>query len=230
MGLNYLVIMNDVETELDKGGLLIGAREVPVTQQGMRDSVKFARHVLANVENVGQVLSSDSARVSRILHYLRLEFKHPLRVRETDVLRERDFGVLNGTSIKLLRGFQSDLFQHTRICAENGESVSQCAARVVPFIKEAVSSRDDNIVMLSHPMACNITFNSLLGRKLTDIYPFWLKKGSYVVLSRGDDLSPWFGFETAFNVIEDKEYSVDEIQDEFDTINNLSSPSQETNS
>jgi len=225
MGVNSLIIMNDVETELDQAGLLTGSRDIPVTQQGMRDSVTFARHVLSNVKNIGQILSSDAARVSRILHYLRLESGRPMKVRETDVLRERDFGVLTGTSLKLLRGFQSDLFQHTRICAENGESVSQCSARVVPLVKEVVSSRDDNVVMLSHPMLCNITFNSLLGRKLTDVYPFWLKKGSYAVLSRGDDLSPWFVFETAFNVIEDKEYSVDNIQDEFDAVNNLSSPS-----
>lgn len=222
---NALVIMNDVETELDKGGLLVGSRDVPLTPKGMRDSVIFARHVLANVNHIGQVLSSDAARVSRILHYLRLESGRPLKVKETDALRERNFGVLTGTSLKLLRGFQSDLFQHTRICAENGESVSQCAARVVPFVKESVSNRDDNVIMLSHPMLCNITFNSLLGRKLTEVYPFWLNKGSYAVLGRGDDLSPWFTFESAFNVIEDKEYSIDEIQDEFNTVNNLSSPS-----
>jgi len=219
-----LILINDVDSGHDSQCWVVGGRDVPASQQGLKDSVVIARHVMENVTNIDYILSSDLARVSRILHHLRVNDKHRVMVKISENLRERNFGVLNCTNINMLGGFKSDLFQHARICAEGGESISQCSDRMTNMVASHLLKVDGNVIVLSHSFACNITFNSLLGRKLTDVYPFWLRKGSYAVLSKDAGLSPWFVFEKAFNALEDKQYSLKDIEDEFNEINHISSP------
>jgi len=230
MGLKQLILVNDVETDQDRKGLIVGSRDVPASTQGLKDSVVVAQKVMDTVKNVDCILCSDLARVSRILHHLRVNAKYRVIVKITDSLRERDMGVLNCNSMKMVGGFQSDLFQHSRICAEGGETIAQCSERITSTIKSYLSKYDGTIVAVSHSLACNIAFNSLLGRSVTEVYPFWLKKGSYAIMTMEDDLSPWLTFQEAFNVLDNRPYSIRDIEDEFNEVSNISSPSTQEDS
>ncbi len=230
MAVKKLILINDVETEQDSKGWLVGGRDAPASTQGLKDSVVIAQHVISHCNNIDCVLSSDLARVSRILHHLRVNTKQRVLVKVTDALRERDLGVYNGTNVKMCGGFQSALFQRSRILAENGESVSQCCSRITRVIKDYLDRMEGNIIALSHSLACDIAFNSLLGRSITDVHPFWLRKGSYVVLSTRKDSYPWLVFEEGFNALEDRQYSMQDIENEFNEIRNLSSTSTQEDS
>lgn len=223
MGIKKLILINDVETEQDKMGLIVGGRDVPATHDGLRDSINIAKHVIRCAEDVGCILSSDMARVSRVLHHLRVNVKYGTPCKISDRLRERDMGIFNCNNMQIVGGFQSDIFQHSRVCAEAGETVSQCSERVCGFIKEQVYKYEGTMIVLSHPLAANIAFNSFLRRSITDIHPFWLKKGSCAVLTTENALSPWFVFDTASNVLDGKQYSLKDIEDEFDQISDISS-------
>ncbi len=207
--MNRIVIVNDVHSDMELSGLLVGRDEVPPSKQGLKDSVIISDYLSSTFDNISQIVASNDTRVSRILHYLRLHAHRNIKVYTSDALCERDFGVLSGSNPQLIGGFDSDIFTHSRICPESGESVSQCRNRLVPYVRSTTSGKDGTSIILSHSFACQIIFNVFMNQDITHLSDFWMKKGSISVFNITDDY-PWGTYDTSYNILEAKRYCIDE--------------------
>lgn len=173
-------MLNDVDCELDKYNMLTGYLDPPVSQFGRQQSIQISQFVFKLFPVFDIVLASRLVRSVKLLHQIRLlcRIKSP-HIRYSENLSERNFGVLNGT--KFSSGLQSDLFRHSRICAEGGESVAQCVDRSMKFLRQSIAGNKFDILCLSHPFLCQIICNSICNVKQTILTQFWLNKGAMLV-------------------------------------------------
>ncbi len=204
-----LVLLNDVSTEAEEGGLFLGCSDTPASKLGDTQSNTVGVFFNSKVPLIDVIIASDAVRLKRMVHKIRTNSKdqHLTKVNIIllQALRERDFGVLNRTPIKN----NSDLFSHSRISAEQGESVLQCRTRVMKCIEELCNKYSDkSILIVSHPLVCQIITNVALQKNLTSRSIFWNEKGSFVILdfNHGKYGLQW-KFKNAYNAILDKEYS-----------------------
>ena len=166
-----LLLLNDVATEMD--ALLTGDKDLPASEEGEQQSKFIADFVIEKCQQIDYIASSDAQRITKLVHHFR--FKHSKKKYKPYVgLRERNFGVLTGAPYSL----NSDMFQHSRICAEGGESVQQCRLRVMQVVNELCQEMNCYILMISHPFTCQIIHNVLCNRAHTIVENFWMRKGS----------------------------------------------------
>ena len=208
-----LILLNDVHTEADEAELLVGDSDLVASSEGQLQADVISTYFHEKVPSVDLVFSSDALRLRKLVHKLRTHSKDQkltsVTPRRLEGLRERSFGVLNGTPLSL----DSDVFSHTRIKPEQGESVFECRVRVVKCITEMVKRYPDSITLLvSHPFICQIAFNAVLQRDHTLLSMFWHDKGSFVVLvfKKGSYGIQW-SFESGHNALADTSYTQDEI-------------------
>lgn len=201
-----IFLLNDVECESDVGGLLHGQYKTHLTDLGVKQCVETATYLSSIVKSFDFVVSSDSSRVTKLLHQIRLKCKirHP-KISYCPSLRERNFGVLNGT--RFINGFSSDLFRHSRICSENGESVAQCVERCMKIIRPILVGKD-NVLCVSHPFLCQIICNSINNKKQTTLTSFWTQKTSLLIAEHKNGVL----FKSSYhNCMEKKLKSEDEV-------------------
>ena len=207
--MGIVVLVNDVKTDLDDHGLIVGNSDPAPNKDGKEQAVKIASYIYEKVPYLNVMLASQSERVAKLLHHVRTKSKFllSLPIKYSDALQERDFGVLTGSKYDL----NSDIFHHSRITAEDGESVSQCRDRAMLFLESAVTQNARHLVV-SHPFLCQIVTNSVLRKSHTTLTSFWLSKGSFVVF---DIVSGRYGlkwvFQDAFNGLLDRQYTSEEI-------------------
>ncbi|KKN14322.1 hypothetical protein LCGC14_0997240 [marine sediment metagenome] len=176
---NKLLLLNDVHSEWDDYGFLIGGSDIPADTLGKEQSIEIAQKI-TSMFSVNRILTSDAMNLLKLLHYLQTNSKKSLEgaVVYTDTLRERNFGVLSGTTHPLT----SEIFTHSRICSESGESVSQCKDRAMTAIKKFCDKYPVGInLIVSHPFVCQIVSNVLLSVSLTEVGDFWFQKGSFIL-------------------------------------------------
>ena len=208
-----LVLLNDVSTELDEVKLLVGDTDPPHSATGKQQADVIAPFFHEKIPNIDLIFSSDAQRLKKLVHRIRVDSKDQilthLTPRRFKALRERNFGVLNRTPCCL----DSDIFQHTRIKPEKGESVFECRVRMMKFISNLVEKYQDKVILLvSHPFVCQIAFNAILQRDHTFITEFWINKGSFVVF--GFEFGKYgvrWNLDNAYNAISDISYTQDEI-------------------
>jgi len=210
--MSKLVLFNDVTTDNDESNLLIGNCDIQANKEGFSQSDIIVEQFYKNCEfDIHLVYSSDALRVKKIVHKLRVKSKDQSitssSVRRLVGLRERDFGVLNNTPIH----FDSDIFSHSRIKPEKGESVFECRVRSVDCIVK-ILNKNKNIVVLSHPFLCQIFFNAILQKDHTLLTEFWQLKGSYVIMDYefGSYGIKW-NFLNANNTLSNTTYTQDQI-------------------
>jgi len=208
--MNKLIFMNDVSTDIDKRSLLVGSRDVSATEEGLQQSVDIAKYFISRAPKINVILTSDASRISRLVHCIRFfsedNYLTRVHVKVLDSLRERSFGVLTGTPHSL----DSEIFTHSRICPEEGESVGQCRDRAVYPLKVILDKNPGStLLVVSHPFVCQIVTNFFLGKAVTFLTDFWFKKGSVVMLVRKD--KPGWSLEEAYNSIEERDYKLEEI-------------------
>ncbi len=209
--MGYIVLINDVQTDMDGSGLIVGDSQAEADATGLEQSVEVATGIQEYIRNAQMMYASDAPRIMRLLHHIRSKSERAklasIRTHFVHSLRERNFGVLTGSTYTL----QSDLFRKTRICAEEGESIAQCRKRLMKFVNLACSS-GGRLIMVSHPFACQIIMNCMLGKDHTTLTSFWFKKGSmfkvsYKSTKHGLSWSP----QKTYNALEDKVYKIDDI-------------------
>lgn len=206
-----IIIMNDVECKMDKADVIVGPSESPLTEEGVRQTGQIAKFLARIQPTFDLMIASNSGRLTKLLHQIRMQvkIKQP-RVKYSPLLLERNFGVLNGT--KFIGTLNSDLFKHSRICAEGGESVAQCSERAMKFIRSVVTDSDvKNTLCVTHPFLSQIICNVICNHKQTLLTPFWFKKGAIMVSSIAGQ-----GFKAIefWNAIEDKKFSQEEVYKE----------------
>lgn len=201
-----IALLNDVECELDAANLVVGNTDDPATKDGEQQAINIATNLDRHLGKVDELAASHAARIAKLVHNIRVKSKDSYltksKVRYLEALSERSFGVLNGSRINI----DSDLFKHSRILAEGGESISMVRKRMVETI-EALCKGDKKVLAVSHPFACQIAFNALLGRSHVILTKFWFRKGSMAILVRKGG----WEFKSAVNLLEQKTYSLDSI-------------------
>lgn len=206
-----LALLNDVECELEASSLVVGGTDDPPTAKGDQQAITIAKNIHGYLGRLDEFAASNAERLSRLIHHIRVKSKDSyltrLKVRYLDALAERSFGVMDGSRINIT----SDLFTHTRIAAEGGESIFQVRQRMVSCVDSMVV-KNKKVLVASHPFACQIAFNALLGKTHILLTRFWFKKGALALLSRD---SRW-EFIKAVNLLEEKEFGIDELY--IDTI------------
>lgn len=203
-----IIIMNDVECKMDKSDMIVGSSESPLTEEGVRQTGQISKFLATIQPSFDLMIASNSGRLTKLLHQIRMQvkIKQP-KVKYSPMLLERNFGVLNGT--KFIGGLNSDLFRHSRICAEGGESVAQCCDRAMKFIRSVViESGIKSTLCVTHPFLSQIICNSVCNQKQTILTPFWFNKGAMVVSSISGQ-----GFQVVefWNALEGKKYSQEQV-------------------
>jgi broad specificity phosphatase PhoE len=195
-----LVLLNDIECDLDEAGLMTGDSDSPATPNGDKQALCIAVNLHKHVDHLDVMMASPAVRLRRLIHCIRLQSPKEYLTRNKVVylsaLKERNFGVLNGTVIDL----SSDLFTNTRICAEGGESIAQVRARIMPVF-EKICQESQTVLVVTHPFVCQIAFNSLMGRKQVSMDDFWFKKGSMIILKDRQ-------IQKAINLVDDEKWNL----------------------
>lgn len=207
-----LYLLNDVATKLNEPEFIVGVSDVEISKEGESQANDIGKNIQKYLNNVRLMISSDMLRIKGLIHHVRINSNNKwltkIDVQIKNWFNERDFGVLNGSKIKL----SSDIFKNTRILPEKGESVSQTRKRGMSGI-EYITKIDVNTIVFSHTFMCQILFNSLLGINHSMLTGFWIKKGSLAIIeSKSYSYGVVWTFKKAINLIEQKEYSLDEIK------------------
>lgn len=209
-----LVLMNDVETNDHVDGLIGGNPHVGLTKAGKLQCTTVPQYLHKKVKRIDVVACSDAPWLITLVHYVRSKAgnKEILRAspQYTESLRERNFGVLIGSRYSL----DSDLFKHTRICAEKGESIAQCRRRAMLFVKGiCVKFPKKTLLLISHSFTCQIISNVILNKDHTILSEFWLTKGSFVRFNykaEGAAIHRW-KFVDAYNAVSDRSYTEEKL-------------------
>ena len=208
-----LILLNDVSTEADENGLLLGSANPIASKLGNEQAKKIVDYFYTKISEVDLLAISDADRLMKLVHGLRAKSKDQILTKSNPIrftwLRERNFGVLNYTQ----QSYNSDLFSNTRIAADDGESICQCRIRAINGIQEFCKNNlYKRIVMVSHSLVCQIIFNSILQKDHVVLTDFWLNKGSFVVFdfTEGKYGIKW-KFINAYNALEDRSYTEKEI-------------------
>jgi broad specificity phosphatase PhoE len=205
-----LALLNDVESELDEAGLVSGDSDGAATRNGEKQSLVIAKNIHKHMGRVDAMAASPAVRLAKLIHNIRVKsnssYLAAIKVKYLDSLKERSFGVLNGSKMNI----DSDLFNHTRICAEGGESVAQVRRRIMNAL-EALCNSNKRVLAVSHPFACQVACNTMLGVNQVSLVKFWFRKGALVLFENKDG----WKFKKAFNLLEDQELTFQDIYTEL---------------
>ena len=132
-------LANDLDNVYTKQNLLMGGDSDILLS---KESESQLQNVVSYIKNfnyeINLIISSNMSIIDPLVHNLRMKFsKHKPKCIRTPLLNERKFGKLCGTYMP----YNSDLFSHSRICSENGESVQQCKDRCMSFINLNIKSK-----------------------------------------------------------------------------------------
>jgi len=205
-----IVLLNDVECNLDGAGVVVGSSMSPCSVVGRQQSDQIAECLSKKFPKFDVITASDADRLTHLLHQIRQKCRLTTpRIRYSDALRERNFGAITGTIF--MPGFQSDLFTHSRICAEMGESVSECSTRAMRFVRPFSDRKNlKNLLCVSHPFLCQIICNAICGRKQTTLTKFWFQKGAFMVAQFTD---VW-KVKLFYHSLDEMEYSENQVYSE----------------
>lgn len=201
-----IVLLNDVDAGF--GGLLAGQMEAAPTKKGESEAKKVSQFIHDHIPRIERLVASPSMRINNLIHRVRVSsddlYLAKIQLYRNAAFLERDFGVLENTPFDP----KSEIFSQTRILPEGGESVAQFRDRVLPALR-AECKRDRVVLLISHPFVCQLCTNALLGNLVTSLSRFWIElKGSFIVIET-DELCGTFC--SAFNAIEKKSYTLEEI-------------------
>lgn len=206
-----IILLNDVSTVLDDSNLITGSSDVKISKEGLTQTNIIAQNIQPYIKGINAIYCSNVERLNKLIHQIKIKSNNhklsQIPVSYSSALNERSFGVLTGSQHSL----QSEIFRHSRICAENGETVAQVKYRIIEKIQDICNIHNKSLI-ISHSFACQILFNALLDKNHTALTSFWLKKGSMSILNatKGKFGFSW-QFEKAKNLIEDTEISLNDI-------------------
>lgn len=208
-----LTLLNDITTDLEINNLLVGDLDQVPNKDALRLCDKIAENIANNAPKIDVIYSSDASRIKTLVHKIRVKSKDQaltkLDNRTLEALRERSFGVLNGTALSLA----SDVFSFSRIKPDSGESVFECRVRAMKCINEICKKyAEKNILIVSHPFLCQIVFNAFLQKDHTYLTEFWMDKGTFSILKfKVVENGIQWEFISGYNAISDTAYTQDKI-------------------
>ena len=150
--LTTFYIVRHGETDMHAKGMLHGHTDTPLTSKGEEQAQRLATE-LSQI-TFDETFSSDLVRAKRTAEILALEKE--LIIKTTAILRERNFGVFEGTKIE---NFQALYDRWEHLSEEqrwtkkfsNEESHEESVMRLVTFLREtAIAYAGKNILVVSH--------------------------------------------------------------------------------
>jgi len=202
-----ITLMNDVSVynnEDRASSYIVGQLDHSASDEGLRQSSIIGKYFNSIVADINFIMYSDAQRLSMLLHHIRTRSKDQyllmVKTQKTPRLRERCFGVLEGTQYT----YKSDIFQHSRICAEGGESIAQARDRSMERIQYVCEHKSSyHALIVSHPFICQIICNLFARQKLTRLTNFWLHKGSFATF---ETTQVGWDFKMAHNALKEQQY------------------------
>jgi broad specificity phosphatase PhoE len=198
-----LALLNDVESELDSAGLVVGDSDSAATKEGEQQALTIAKNIHKPMGRVDILAASPAVRLMKLLHNIRVKstdaYLSKVPIKYFDALKERSFGVLNGSKMNI----NSELFSHTRLCAEDGESIAQVRRRMMKII-DSLCQGNKRVLIVSHPFACQVACNTMLGISQVALTTFWFKKGAFALFERTDG----WKLKKALNLISEEEHDI----------------------
>jgi hypothetical protein len=76
---------------------------------------------------------------------------------------------------------------------------------------EALCNSNKRVLAVSHPFACQVACNTMLGVNQVSLVKFWFRKGALVLFENKDG----WKFKKAFNLLEDQELTFQDIYTEL---------------
>ncbi len=152
---NYCTIylVRHGRTDWNEKNLVQGHTDIPLNTEGEREAEELAKEL--NSLKFDKVFSSDLLRARKTAEIIAKE--HKLAVVTTEILRERNFGYLEGQPNEKAREIQriiSSLEESKRFSYKHHptmESDGEVVARFLTFLREmAVSYRGKNILVVTH--------------------------------------------------------------------------------
>jgi 2,3-bisphosphoglycerate-dependent phosphoglycerate mutase len=141
------------QTEWNKLGLIQGHKDSPLTELGIEETKKLAQK-FKNIK-FDYVFSSDLMRAKRTAEIIALE--HKLAVETSEMLRERDFGHLEGQTRDHFNAWDEalqKLEEEERYSYKHSpeiESDEEIVTRLITFLREtAVRYPGKTILVVSH--------------------------------------------------------------------------------
>lgn len=133
---------------------LQGQSDIPLNKEGEKQAIKAAKEYFKGI-NFAIAFSSDLVRAKRTAQIIALEKKIALKT--TQLLRERDFGPLEGKKTKdIEKELRLDIKEFRVLADEqlaklNMETNEQMMGRFIRFLREtAVAYLDKNILVVTH--------------------------------------------------------------------------------
>ena len=152
------------ETDWNKTKKLQGNSDVKLSAQGIRQAKLLAEH--APFEHVAAIYSSDLSRAFATAQILAEKFNLPV-IKIPD-LREMNYGDWEGNLISELiaataNGFENFFTAPENCTPPNGETFSQCQARVMNALKKIIAAHENqNVAVFSHGAAIRLTICAAL--------------------------------------------------------------------
>lgn len=149
-----------------------GHSDVPLSDRGRGQAQLLAKR-LARVK-IDHFYSSDLARAKETATIIAQP--HQMEVKTTPALREMNFGVWEGMTIKEVKNSYADALKtwwttplHVQI--PEGETLEEMAERCVNKIKSIIQHHDnETVAVVSHGGAIRSIISSLLGMNLNDYW------------------------------------------------------------
>jgi probable phosphoglycerate mutase len=146
-------IVRHGQTDWNHKKIIQGQTDIELNAMGIRQAEELAKKLRTVPFDLA--FSSDMLRAKKTAEIIALE--HELAVDTTKMLRERDFGALEGkpskvlgTYLKLLAAMQyNDRFTHKLV--EDAESDDEVCTRIIQFLREtAFAHVGKNILVAAH--------------------------------------------------------------------------------
>ncbi len=138
-----------------------GHTNIPLNKLGIHQSKKLVATL--KYESIGHVYCSDLIRCAFTARNLSKEIGAELV--ETPILRERNFGHLEGETFHVTTPFfntmESQGLDYVDIKPDQGESIRDVWNRVDPIVTE-IEKLDNNVVIITHGGTCSILLAKFL--------------------------------------------------------------------
>jgi len=190
-----LYLVRHGETEWNKKHIVMGQKDSPLTQEGVRQALATAEQF--KDIHFDSIFSSDSLRAHRTAEVIKLE--RQLAIETSKLLRERTYGPFEGKSVEEYKKAVKHLLEQAKHLPEEEkwkfkfgediESDEEVVSRFMTQLREiAVAYPNKTVLVVTHG-GCIRTFLVRMGYlSREDLPPGSFQNGGYVkVLSDGVD-------------------------------------------
>lgn len=158
-----LILVRHGETDFNAKNLMIGVTDAPLNKKGRKQAEKLVQRL--KDEKIDVFFSSPLLRARETAETINKN--HSKKIIFESVLKERNFGVLEGVSTKTFRDTikkqGGDFFNFV---PENGESDKDVVERIKPFINWLINKYEDkSVLVVAHGVVIMAVLFYLTHRK-----------------------------------------------------------------